>query len=95
MTAVAAAIGFFILPINEDVSSSQEVTLAASDLILSDGSEVEPDPYFEDRVVAAWQMELAKAGEASIEALPILKDNSNTEIKSLRWKPKPHGFFHA
>ena len=83
MTAVAAAVGFFILPINEDVSSSQEVTLAASDLILSDGSEVEPDPYFEDRVVAAWQMELAKAGEASIEALPILKDNSNTEIKSL------------
>ena len=53
MTAVAAAIGFFILPINEDVSSSQEVTLAASDLILSDGSG-RARPYFEDRVVAAY-----------------------------------------
>ena len=84
ITAIAAAIGFFILPTTDEAASpSQEVALAASDLILSESSEIEADPYFEDRVVAAWQMELAKAGEAPAEDLPILKDNSNTEIKSL------------
>jgi hypothetical protein len=81
-TAAAAAIGLFILPATK-TPDSQETLMAASDLILSESGDEKADPYFEDRMLAAWQMELAGQSNDSLEALPILKDNSNTEIKSL------------
>jgi hypothetical protein len=81
-TAAAAAVGLFILPAT-NTPPAPETLLTASDLILSESGDEKADPYFEDRMLAAWQMELADQTDGSLEALPILKDNSNTEIKSL------------
>ena len=82
-TAVAAAVGLFILPAGEPETppapeSSSEVFAA---LMPEEGAKA--DPQWQDRLLAAWQMELDQSHETSAEALPILNDNSLTDVESL------------